>query len=71
MNALCPTEPVKGRFQVTRLEERIAPAGSLVNLQVAIGNINIPITVANNNIQVGISALNNNVVNVLSSLTSL
>jgi hypothetical protein len=71
MNVLCPNRPRAGRFRVTRLEERIAPAGSLVNLQVAIGNINVPITVANNNIQVGIQALDNNVIQILPGLTSI
>jgi hypothetical protein len=54
MSTLCPTEARKSRFQVTRLEDRIAPAGSLLNLVVNVDHVNIPITVAYNNIQVGV-----------------
>jgi hypothetical protein len=57
MSTLCPTEPRKSRFQVTRLEDRIAPAGSLLNLVVNLDHVNIPITVAYNNIQVGVQAV--------------
>jgi hypothetical protein len=52
------TRPDKnGRFQITRLEERIAPAGSLLNLEVTLSHVNIPITVAYNNVQVGVQLI--------------
>jgi hypothetical protein len=57
---LCPAEPRKGRFQVSRLEERIAPAGSLLNLVVNVSHVNIPITVEYNNVQVGAQVISIN-----------
>jgi hypothetical protein len=71
MDALAPSPPGKDRFRIARLEERIAPAGSLVNIAVVIQGINIPITVANNNIQIGIQALTFNGTQLLSSVTTL
>jgi hypothetical protein len=56
MTELRPSEQ-RDRFQITRLEERIAPAGSLLNLVVDINHVNIPITIAYNNIQVGVQAV--------------
>jgi hypothetical protein len=61
MSTLCPTKPGKGRFQVTRLEDRIAPASSpLLNLVVNVSHVNIPITVEYNNVQVGAQVISIN-----------
>jgi len=58
MNALQTAEPRKNRFQITRLEERIAPAPSPIAFQHGLVNVSLQNNEIVKNVAVNVAALN-------------